>query len=471
MKKYSIILAAGKGTRMESDLPKCGYPILRKPMVEYIIDQMDKSDIDRSLVIVGHKGEVLQGILKDRVDYAWQTEQLGTGHAVLQAKEYFKDKKDSVVFIMPGDVPLITKDLIDKLLNAHLEMGNDLTLLSMKVDNPKGYGRILRDEYRQVIGIIEENDADEIQKQINEVNTGVYAANTNVLFEALEKIELNERKQEFYLTDIVKIMNRDYKVNTMLSRNTDETMGVNDLIGVSFAEQYIREKVNREHMQKGVSIINPETVTLGEEVVLERGVVIYPNTTITGKTLIKSGARIGPNTELHNAKIGNLTEVRHSLITNSEVGDNTTVGPFAQLRDKAIIGNNCRIGNFVEVKNSTLGDDTKAAHLAYIGDSIVGRNVNFGSGSITVNFDGVLKHKTIIGDNVFIGCNVNLVAPINIGDNVFLAAGSTVTEDVPTGSLAIARNRQINKEDYASNLIRANETIEKVAQKETKDGI
>lgn len=456
---YSLILAAGKGTRMESDLPKCGYPILRKPMIEYIVENMEKSVVDHSVVVVGHKKEYLIEILGDRVSYVTQDEQLGTAHAVLQAKEFFKDKEGSI-FITAGDVPLIGSHLIDKIIRAHDEMGNDLTVVSMNVDYPKGYGRINRDEYGKIISIVEEADCNDFQRGIKEVNTGIYVADIKKLFEVLDLVKVNEKKNEYYLTDIVELMHKKYKVNSFLARHPHETMGVNDLYSISIAEKYIRDMVNKRHMLEGVSIINPETVTLGDNIIIEKGAVIFPNTTITGNTVIKKNAKIGPNTEIHDSIIHENVTVKHSLVYDSVVMENTTVGPFAHLRDKAVIGKDNRIGNFVEVKKSTIGNHTKAAHLAYIGDSEVGNNVNFGCGSVTVNYDGVSKHKTKIGDDVFIGCNVNLIAPVEIGDNVFLAAGSTVTQNVPSGSLTIARTKQINKEDYAKNLIRPKKTIE-----------
>ena len=274
------------------------------------------------------------------------------------------------------------------------------------------------------------------------------------MFEAVNKIEVNKRKGEFYLTDIVEIMKKDYIVGTFELWDNSKVMGINDLYSVSIAEKFLRDSINKSHMIKGVSIINPETVTIGHDVYIEPGVTIYPNTYLTGGSIIKAGSKIGPNTEIHTSTVHENVIVKHSLVFDSEIYDNTTIGPFAHLRNHAIIGPNNRVGNFVEVKNSTTGKGTKASHLAYIGDSTTGKNVNFGCGSITVNYDGVNKHRTIIGDDVFIGCNTNLVAPIEIGDNVFIAAGSTVTKNVPKGAMAIARNRQINKEDYTKNLIR-----------------
>ena len=453
MKKYALILAAGKGTRMRTELPKCAFPILGKPMIEYIVENIEKTDIDEIIAIVGHKKEVIQGILKDRVQYAIQEQILGTGHAVLSAAPLLEGK-EGTTFILPGDMPLMEYPLMDKLMRAHEEMGNDLTVVTMVMEYPKGYGRIVRDEYGTVKGIVEENDCTESEKQIKEVNSSVYIVNNKALFETLKLIKKNERKGEYYLTDIVALMHQTYKVNTFIVRNAVVSMGINDLYSISIAEKYLRDSINKSHMLSGVSMVNPETITIGHNAVIEEGVWIYPNTSIIGNSIIKKGAIIGPNSEVRDSFIDEGAEIRHSLIIESRVGKKTTVGPFAHLRGHANIGDHNRIGNFVEVKNSTTGFDTKAAHLAYIGDAVVGDRVNFGCGSITVNYDGVKKHKTLIGNDVFIGCNVNMVAPIEISDNVFIAAGSTVTKDIPKGSLAIARNQQINKEDYYKYLIK-----------------
>ena len=453
MKKYALILAAGKGTRMRTELPKCAFPILGKPMIEYIVENIERTDIDEIVAIVGHKKEVIMDILKDRAKYAIQEKQLGTGHAALSAASLLEGK-EGTTFILPGDMPLMEYPLMDKLMRAHEEMGNDLTVVTMVVDYPKGYGRIVRDEYGTVKGIVEENDCTESEKQIKEVNSSVYIVNNKILFETLHLIKKNDRKGEFYLTDIVSLMHQNYKVNTFVVRNPMVTMGINDLYSISIAEKYLRDAINKSHMLSGVSIVNPETVTIGHNVVIEEGVWIYPNTSIIGNSVIKKGAIVGPNSEVRDSFIDEGAEIRHSLVIESRVGKKTTVGPFAHLRGHANIGDHNRIGNFVEVKNSTTGTDTKAAHLAYIGDAEVGERVNFGCGSITVNYDGVKKHKTLIGNDVFIGCNVNMVAPISISDNVFIAAGSTVTKDIPKGSLAIARNQQINKEDYFKYLIK-----------------
>ncbi|MBE0700230.1 MAG: NTP transferase domain-containing protein, partial [Acholeplasmataceae bacterium] len=295
MKKHALVLAAGKGTRMRTELPKCAYPILKKPIIEYIVEKIERTTIDDIVVVVGHQKEVLQDILKDRVKYAHQKEQLGTGHAALSAADVL-EQEEGITFILPGDMPLMDFRLMDKILLAHEEMGNDLTVVSMMFDHPKGYGRIVRDKYNNIHSIVEDNDCNDIQKQIKEVNSGVYVINNKYLFQTLRKIEINVRKGEYYLTDIVELMRHDYKVGSFLVRKSYMMMGVNDLHQISIAEKYLRDEINTNHMLSGVAIINPETVTIGHNVVIEEGVIIHPNTTITGESIIKSKAEIGPNT-------------------------------------------------------------------------------------------------------------------------------------------------------------------------------
>lgn len=451
---YALILAAGKGTRMKSEIPKCAYPILKKPMISYIVEKLEQTNnVNEIVCVVGYKKEVFYDLLQQRVTFVTQEKQLGTANAVLSAKVILENKKGTTL-IVPGDVPLMSTKLTDKIINTHHASGNDLTVVSMIVDNPKGYGRILKDDDGNVEKIVEDKDATYAEKQIREVNSGVYVINNEYLFDVLKEVKTENKNQEYYLTDIVNLMYGKYKVGSFVVRDVHQVMGVNDLYQISIAERFLREDINRVHMTNGVSMVNPETITIGYDVVMEPGVTILPNTTITGKSVIKTGAIVGPNTEIHESEIHEDVIVKHSLIFDSTVMEKNTIGPFAHLRENAIVGIGNRIGNFVEIKNSQTGRETKAAHLSYIGDSSVGSRVNFGCGSITVNFDGVSKHKTNIGDDVFIGCNVNMIAPLNISNKVFIAAGSTVTKDIPEGSLAIARGRQVNKTDYYTHLIK-----------------
>lgn len=449
MKKYAIVLAAGKGTRMKTELPKCAYPLLKKPMIAYIVEHLKNAEIfDELIVVVGHKKEIIQDILNTSVSYAIQEEQLGTGHAVKMAKNYLKDK-DGFTFILPGDMPLIDDSIIREAINAHENNKRDLTLISAIVDDPTGYGRIIKNKENKLDSIVEENEASEEQKLIKEINTGIYVIKNEKLFSALDKINNNNSKGEYYLTDIVKILrNENAVICTYLLKTAYKAMGVNDLYALSIAEGRLRHDINKRFMLKGVAMINPETITIGQNVVIEENVTIHPNTYITGNSIIKKNSQIGPNTEIHNSIIGEGVTCKHSLVYNSRIQEFSTVGPFAHLRDGADIGPRNRIGNFVEVKKSTTGTNTKASHLAYIGDATIGQHVNFGCGAITVNYDGKHKYKTIIGNNVFVGCNANLIAPIEIHDESFIAAGSTLNKNVPKASLAIARAYQVNKENY-----------------------
>jgi len=453
MKRYAVILAAGKGTRMKTELPKCAYPLIRKPMIAYIVENVRNTRMfDEIVVVVGHKREIIQDILGDTVRYAIQAEQLGTGHAVMVAEPLIDDR-DGDVMILPGDMPLIDSAVCERALQEHHERRHDLTIVTTRIDDPFGYGRIIRNESGYLESIIEEHEATQAQRAIDEINTGIYVVKTAVLFDSLKKINNDNKKHEYYLTDIVKVAKDDeYVLGTYFLKDANKAMGVNDLYALSVAEAKLRLKINKQHMLNGVAMINPETITIGHNVVIEENVIINPNSFITGNSVIKKGAVIGPNSEIHESLIGENVVCRHSIVFNSKVRENTTVGPFAHLREGADIGPNNRIGNFVEVKKSSTGEHTKASHLAYIGDTTCGSRVNFGCGSVTVNYDGVHKYQTFIGDDVFIGCNVNLIAPIRVEDKAFIAAGSTLNMNVPKGALAIARAYQVNKEDYVRTL-------------------
>lgn len=450
MKKYAIILAAGKGTRMKTEMPKCAFPLLTKPMISYIVDSLEKCDIDEIVTIVGHKKEEIEKLLANRVNYAHQEEQLGTGHAVLCAKDYITDEGISI--IIPGDTPLIDEDIINNLIRIHTSNNNDLTIGTIILDNPFGFGRIIRSNSNLITKIIEEKDANTKEKEIKEVNSGVYCISNKLLFSALKKVKPNAIKNEYYFTDIIEILsNEGYKIDSFTIKDVYKLNGINDLYTLSQIEKQLRNEINKKHMLNGVNIINPETVTISKDVIIEEGVTINQGCVINGNTIIKKGAYIGPNCEIVNSIIEEDTRILHSVIMDSRVMKNANVGPFAHLRMNSVVGENDRIGNFVEMKNSKLGEKTNVAHLTYIGDCECGDNVNWGCGTVTVNYDGKNKHKTNIGSNVFIGCNTNLIAPINVESNSYIAAGSTVTKDIKEGDFVIAREREVIKEGYASN--------------------
>ncbi len=447
MKTYAIIMAAGLGTRMKSELPKCAYPLLNKPMIEYIVDTLEASVVDNIITVVGHKREVIEDILKDRSLYAFQEKQIGTGNAVSCAESLVTEEGQTI--ILPGDTPLIDLDIIDKLINTHNEQKNDLTIGTIELDDPSGFGRMIRSNSK-IVKITEHKDATEEELLIKEINTGVFCIDNKLLFDALKKVTNNNLKGEYYLTDIVEIIsNQNKTIGSFTIKDKYKLNGINDLYTLSQIEDEVRKNVNKKHMLNGVNIINPNSVTISLETEIEAGATIHQGSLLLGKNKILKNAVVGPNTELYNSILEEGVICRHSLVSESTIKKNATIGPFAHVRLNSVIGENDRIGNFVEVKNSTLGTKTNAAHLTYIGDTTAGSNVNFGCGSVTVNYDGKVKHKTTIGDKVFIGCNSNLIAPLEIQSDSYIAAGSTIYDNVDVGDFAIARNKQVNKKDYA----------------------
>ena len=437
----AIILAAGKGERMKTNIPKCAFPILKKPMINYIVDTLKKTKVDNRIIVVGHKKEVFMELLPNET-FVTQENQLGTADAVKSAL----DKIDNnISIVLPGDTPLISSTLINKLIDIQIKENNDMTLCTMMLDNPFGYGRIIRTN-KKITQIVEEKDATDEIKQIKEVNTGIMVFNNEFLKKAIKKIKNDNAKGEYYLTDIV---NFAKNISNYLLDDPNMMLGINDLYSLSVVEEKLEEDIKKKLMLSGVNLVNKDTITIGPDVEIEAGVTIYPNSFIMGKTKICKNSIIGPSTELFNATIKENVLCRESVVYDSTISKDATVGPFAHIRMNAIIGEKDRVGNFVEVKNSIFGTNTKASHLSYLGDSEIGDNVNIGCGSITVNYDGKKKSKTVIGNNVFIGCNSNLIAPITIEDDAFIAAGSTITEDVKNSDLAIARSKQINKKGYA----------------------
>ena len=444
---YGIVLAAGKGTRMKTEMPKCAFPLLKKPMIEYVVDALKKAKLDSTICVIGHKKEVFEELLKDKVSYAIQEEQLGTAHAVLMTKEFVKEDGYSV--IVPGDKPLIDDEMINDLIKAHLKNGNDLTVGVHYVDNPKGFGRILRDENLNVVRVIEDRDASAAEKKIREVNSGVYCVNNKLLFEAISQTSNENARHEYYLSDIVRILASNHKVDTYTFDDSFKLNGINDLPTLAMFEEDLKREINLKHMMNGVYLMNPDTIVISPDAKIGSGTTIYPGCMIMGNTKIGKNCVVGPYTETMNAVFEDNVTCKQSVVYDSKILSGATVGPFTHLRMNSTVGVNDRIGNFVEMKNSTLGEKTNVAHLTYIGDTTCGSHVNWGCGTVTVNYDGKNKHKTIIGDNVFIGCNTNLIAPIKVASDSFIAAGSTVTYNIEQGEFVIARTRQEAKRGYA----------------------
>ena len=411
----AIVMAAGKGTRMKSKKSKLVHQIYGKELVKRAVENARKADINEIITVVGYQKEQVQAVLGNSVKYAIQNEMLGTGHAVMQTKKYLQGKKGKVV-ILNGDVPILRPTTIKSLVEKSIERKEYATLLTAIYDNPSGYGRIIRDEGGNVKAIVEDKDATETQKEIKEINAGIYCFDIEELLVALDEITPNNSQGEYYLTDVIKIMNdKGLKTGAVIVEDNTEILGVNDKVQLELLTRVLRLRINTEHMRNGVTIEDINTAYIYDDVEIGSDTVIHPNTTI------KSGVKIGEDCE---------------------------IGPNAYIREGCELANKVKIGSFVEIKKAKIAEGTKVPHLSYMGDCEIGAKTNIGCGTITCNYDGFNKSKTIIGDNSFIGSNTNLVAPVTLGNNTFVAAGSTITDDVPDYALAIARQRQINKEDW-----------------------
>ena len=449
---YAVILAAGQGTRMKSKLYKVLHPVCGMPMVEHVTNNVQQLGVEKIVTIVGHGAEKVQQQLGEKSEYALQAEQLGTAHAVQQAASMIEGLPGTTLVVC-GDTPLIRPETMQALLDHHGETAAKATILTAIAENPTGYGRILRDEAGSVSKIVEQKDASPEEQQVKEINTGTYCFDNEALFEALKLVSNNNVQGEYYLPDVIEILQKQGQVVAAHATDSfDETLGVNDRVALSEAERIMRGRIAEKHMRAGVTIIDPATAYISAEAQIGADTIIQPNVTIEGNTVIGEDCIITSNSHISNSIIGSRTEIRSSHVYDSKVGEDTAVGPFAHLRPETELGNEVKIGNFVEVKKSTVGNSSKVSHLSYIGDAIIGTNVNVGCGSITVNYDGKDKHLTTIEDDSFIGCNSNLVAPVTVGKGSFVAAGSTISKDVPADSLAIARARQENKEGYVSKL-------------------
>ncbi|WP_332697243.1 bifunctional UDP-N-acetylglucosamine diphosphorylase/glucosamine-1-phosphate N-acetyltransferase GlmU [Halalkalibacter lacteus] len=446
--RYAIILAAGQGTRMKSKLYKVLHPVCGKSMVQHVVDQVSSLGFEEKVTVVGFGAEVVQEQLGDQVSYVVQEEQLGTGHAVMQAAGILQDKEGTTV-VLCGDTPLLTAETIDHLLTHHANEGAKATVLTAIADNPIGYGRIIRSSAGSVERIVEHKDATAEERNVREINTGTYCFDNKALFAALQKVGNDNVQGEYYLPDVIEILKKSGEIiSAYQTLSFDETLGVNDRVALAEAERIMKHRMNEHWMRQGVTIIDPNNTYISTDCTIGQDTVLYPGTIILGATHIESGCTIGPNTEIKNSTIGQDTVIRQSVVYNSKVGKNVSVGPFAHIRPDSTISDDVRIGNFVEIKKSNMGKGSKASHLSYIGDAEVGSDVNFSCGAVTVNYDGKNKFKTIIEDGAFIGCNANLIAPVTVGKGALVAAGSTITDDVPSESLSIARAKQTNKADY-----------------------
>jgi bifunctional UDP-N-acetylglucosamine pyrophosphorylase/glucosamine-1-phosphate N-acetyltransferase len=451
----SIILAAGEGTRMKSDLPKTLHKVCGKEMIKYIIEASLNSGIEKNIVVLGHGKEKVGHNIKDM--NVQSVEQpigegypYGTGYAVMAAENYIDDEE--TVLILCADGPLVKKETLIDFMNYHFESNCAASVMTAYLDNPKGYGRIVRKPDKSIDEIVEEKDASEEIKNIKEINTGIYCFKGELLKYALKKITKNNSQNEYYLTDTIKVLNNEgAKIGGWLLEDADDIKAVNDRVQLAEVTKIMQKRINQRHMYSGVTIIDPDSTYIDDTVKIGRDTVIYPNTYLEGGTVIGSNCTIGPNSRIIDSTVRNNVTVESSKVIESCIDDGTSVGPFAYLRPGSNLGKNVKIGDFVEVKKSIIGDNSKSSHLAYIGDAEVGKNVNIGCGVVFVNYDGKKKHKTIVGDGAFVGSNSNLVAPVTIEKGGYVAAGSTITVDVKEGDLAIARARQVNKEGRGKN--------------------
>jgi len=460
----AIVLAAGKGKRMKSKLYKVLHPVCGKPMVGHVVDTVRRTNSKRTVVIVGHGAEEVKTYLGDQAEYALQAEQLGTGHAVRQAEELL-GKEEGTTILICGDTPLVRAETIEAMIALHESEGAAATILTAVPEDPTGLGRIIRGEDGGVLRIVEQKDCTPEEAAVKEINTGTYCFDNRKLFDALSKVTNDNAQGEYYITDVIGILRGEgEKIAAYATQDLTESIGVNDRVVLSQAEAAMRERIVHEHMLGGVTVIDPSSTYIGAEVTIGSDTVLLPGTVLTGRTVIGEDCKIGPNSELENAEIGDGTSVAHSVVRDSKVGAHVSVGPFAHLRPGASLADGVKIGNFVEVKNADIGEDSKVSHLSYVGDAKVGRRVNIGCGAITVNYDGFNKSLTEIEDDAFVGSNVNLIAPVHVGKGAYVVAGSTITKQVPEGDLAIGRARQENKPGYADK-IKARAKAKKEASK------
>jgi UDP-N-acetylglucosamine diphosphorylase/glucosamine-1-phosphate N-acetyltransferase len=452
MKHMAIVLAAGQGKRMKSKLYKVLHPVCGKPMVGHVLDAVTEAECERIVVVVGHGAEKVQAYLGDRAEFALQERQLGTGHAAQQAQALLGGEEGTTVVVC-GDTPLVQASTIRSMLKLHAESGAAATVLTASFDNPAGYGRVLRGEDGTVTRIVEHKDCTPEEAKVREINTGTYCFDNRKLFDALSKVNNNNAQGEYYLTDVIGIFREAGEtVQAYCTEDLGEAIGVNDRVALAEAERLMRERINRGHLVEGVTIIDPASTYIEASVTIGADTIIYPGTVLRGDTVIGEDCVIGPQADISGSRIGDGATVKHSVITDSEVGADSSVGPYANLRPGSKLGKGCKVGDFVELKNAVLDDGSKVSHLSYVGDAKVGKEVNIGCGAITVNYDGYNKAVTEIGDYAFIGSNVNLIAPVKVGEGAYVVAGSTVTQDVPAGDLAIARERQVNKPGYAEKI-------------------
>jgi bifunctional UDP-N-acetylglucosamine pyrophosphorylase/glucosamine-1-phosphate N-acetyltransferase len=443
-----FILAAGEGTRMQSQLPKVLHKVLGRTLIEHVIDAANDLNPSQLVVVVGAHRELVEEVVSKvspGAKIVVQEKRGGTGHAVRMALESVKVSAETPILVLAGDIPLITSTTLQSLLETHVAEQNSATVLTAQIDDPEGYGRIVRDETDGILRIVEDRDATEIEREITEINSSVYVFDSTDLVDSLSKINNKNAQGEEYLTDAIGVLQSAGKrVEPVIVEDFIEILGVNDRFQLSECTALLRDRINLHWMKSGVTMIDPTTVWIDPTVSLSQDVVIYPEVALAGNTSIESGVVIGARTTLINCEVKSGANIRDSYCDGAKIGADATVGPFSYLRPGTVLEKGVKVGAYVEVKESQIGAGSKVPHLSYIGDATIGVGTNIGAATVTVNYDGVEKHQTVIGDHVRIGSDTMLVAPLSIGDGAYTAAGSVITEDVPAGSMGVGRARQRN---------------------------
>ncbi|MBI5197096.1 MAG: bifunctional UDP-N-acetylglucosamine diphosphorylase/glucosamine-1-phosphate N-acetyltransferase GlmU [Nitrospirae bacterium] len=447
----AVILSAGLGKRMKSNLAKVLHPVAGKPMVVYPVEAARQAAVDRIIVVAGHQAEKVKEVLEPlQVEVVLQPEQKGTADAVSCAVKVLKGFRGDLL-VLCGDTPLLRPETLAGLVQRHRKGNNPVTVLTTVVPDPAGYGHVVRRPDGSVLRIVEDKDASEAVRSIREINTGIYVFDVPYLTEVLSEIRPENAQKEFYLTDTVEIaVRRGLYVQGVVGEDPDEFLGINARTELAVAERLMRLRINARHMGNGVTFLSPETTLIEADVAIGQDVVLYPNTVLQGRTKIGPGTTIYPNNRIVDSELGRDVSIQDGcLIESSRIGDHSVVGPFAHLRPGSVLEKKVKVGNFVELKKCRMGEGSKANHLTYLGDAEIGKDVNIGAGTITCNYDGIHKHQTRIDDGVFVGSDVQFVAPVTVGRGAFVAAGTTVTRDIPEGALAIGRTNQVNKKDWA----------------------
>lgn len=444
----TLVLAAGAGTRMKSHKPKVAHEILGKPLLRWVVDAAKKAGSEEVFVVLGHGRETTEPLVPD-CTLVYQEELLGTGHALMMAEQALTNAKVETLVVVSGDTPLLESSEIASLAQTHASSNAAVSLLTMQLDNPSGYGRIVRDAQGEFCCIVEHKDATTEQLEITEVNSGVYCFDTDVLFSNLSKLGTQNNQGEYYLTDVAALaLEQGNKVCAQVTSDPAQLAGINDRVQLAEATAEAQRRINRAHMLAGVTILDPSSVWIGPDVCLSEDVEILPLTTLTGATTIGWGSVIGPLSRINNSTVGKSCVVDDSVLIDVKLEDRVSVGPRAYLRPGTLMHEGSRAGTHVEIKNSEIGVNSKVPHLSYIGDATLGEEVNIGAGSITCNYDGENKHPTEIGSRSFVGSDTMFVAPVKVGEDAVTGAGSVITKDIPNGALGITRPEQKNIEGW-----------------------